>query len=125
MVRTVHKKFNAMYRSTEYLLPQSLYIQDIMPPHRKKNEHTLDNLRGKCPTIVPLLFTATASCLTGQAHAGGRRSGHFRQFFMDVARILATPIRLRILNNCITFCIGYMISTVQTRTRMDLWATSP
>ena len=38
-----------MYRSTEYLL-LPVTVQDIMPPHRKKNEHTLDNLRGKCGT---------------------------------------------------------------------------
>jgi len=31
-----------------------------MPPRCQKNEHTLDNLRGKCPTIVPVFFTATA-----------------------------------------------------------------
>ena len=56
---TVHKsKFNAMYRSTEYLLPP-VTVQDIVPPCRK-NEHTLDNLRGKCPMIVPVFFTAMA-----------------------------------------------------------------
>jgi len=35
-------------------------VQDIMPPRHKKNEHTLDNLRGICLTIVPVLFAATA-----------------------------------------------------------------
>jgi len=29
-------------------------------PRRKKNEHTPDNLRGKCPIIVPIFFTVTA-----------------------------------------------------------------
>jgi len=32
-------------------------VQDIVPPRRKKNEHTLDNLRGKCPMIVPIFFS--------------------------------------------------------------------
>ena len=37
---TVHKsKFNAMYRPTEYLL-SPVTVQDIVPPHCKKNEHT-------------------------------------------------------------------------------------
>ena len=27
-----------------------------MPPCREKNEHTLDNLRGKCPLIVSGFF---------------------------------------------------------------------
>ena len=36
----------------EYLLPP-VTVQDIVPPRRKKNEHTPDNLRGKCPMIVP------------------------------------------------------------------------
>jgi len=31
-------------------------VQDIVPPHCKKNEHTLDNLCGKCLTIVPVLL---------------------------------------------------------------------
>ena len=35
------------------LLP-SVTIQDIVPPRRKKNEHTPHNLRGKCPMIVPV-----------------------------------------------------------------------
>jgi len=30
-------------------------------PRHKKNEHTLDNLHGKCPMVVPFFFfTATA-----------------------------------------------------------------
>ena len=44
-----------MYRSMEYLLPP-VTVQDIVPPRRKKNEHTPDNLRGKCPMIVPVFF---------------------------------------------------------------------
>ena len=44
-----------MYISMEYLLPP-LTLQDIVPPRRKKNEHTPDNLRGKCPMIVPVFF---------------------------------------------------------------------
>ena len=48
-------RVNAMYRSMEYLLPP-VTVRDIMPPHRKKNEHTPDNLRGKCPVIVPVSF---------------------------------------------------------------------
>jgi len=39
----------------EYLLPP-VTVQDIVPPHRKKNEHTPDNLRGKCPMIVSGFF---------------------------------------------------------------------
>jgi len=40
---------------------QSIFsVQDIVPSCRQKNKHTLDNLRGKCPTIVPVFFTATA-----------------------------------------------------------------
>jgi len=31
-------------------------VQDIVPPHRKKNEHTPGNLHGKCPMIVPVFF---------------------------------------------------------------------
>ena len=51
---TVDKsKFNTTYRSVEYLLPP-VTVQDIMPPRHKKNEHTLDNLCGKCPMIVPV-----------------------------------------------------------------------
>ena len=46
-------------RSTEYLLPP-VTMQDIVPPRRKKSEHTLDNLRGKWPMIVSVFFTATA-----------------------------------------------------------------
>jgi len=45
-----------MYRSTEYLLPP-VTVQDVMPPRRKKNEHTADNLR---PMIVPVFFAVTA-----------------------------------------------------------------
>jgi len=45
-----------MYRFMEYLLT----VQDIVPPRRKKNEHTPDNLRGKWPMIVPGFFTVTA-----------------------------------------------------------------
>ena len=44
-----------MYRSMEYLLPP-VTVQDIVPPRRKKNEYTPDNLRGKCPMIVPVFF---------------------------------------------------------------------
>ena len=47
-------RVNAMYRSVEYLLPQ-VTVQDIVPPRRKKNEHTRDNLRGKW-----VFFTVTA-----------------------------------------------------------------
>jgi len=43
---------NAMYRSMEYLPPVT--VQDIVPPRHKKNEHTPDNLHGKCPMIVPV-----------------------------------------------------------------------
>jgi len=39
----------------EYLLPQ-VTVQDIVPPRRKKNEHTPDNLRGKCPMIVSVFL---------------------------------------------------------------------
>jgi len=35
-------------------------VQDIVSPHRKNNEHTLDNLRGRCLMIIPVFFTATA-----------------------------------------------------------------
>ena len=48
-------RVNAMYRSVEYLLPQ-VTVQDIVPLRRKNNEHTPDNLRGKCPMIVPIFF---------------------------------------------------------------------
>jgi len=51
---TVHERVNAMYRSMEYLPPVT--VQDIVPPRRKKNEHTRDNHRGKCPMIVPVFF---------------------------------------------------------------------
>ena len=44
-------RVNTMYRSMEYLLPL-VTVQDLVPPHRKKNEHTPDNLRGKCAMIV-------------------------------------------------------------------------
>ena len=44
-----------MYRSMEYLLAP-VTVQDIVPPRRKKNEHTPDNLRGECPMIVPGFF---------------------------------------------------------------------
>ena len=54
---TVHKgRFNAMYKSTEYLLP-SVTVQDIVPPRCKKNGHSVDSLRGKCPMIVPFFFS--------------------------------------------------------------------
>jgi len=43
----------------EYLLPP-VTVQDIVPPRRKKNEHTPDNLHGKCPMIVPVFFLVTA-----------------------------------------------------------------
>ena len=36
------------------------HLQDIVPLCRKKNEHTPDNLCGKCPMIVPIFFTVTA-----------------------------------------------------------------
>jgi len=43
----------------EYLPPVT--VQDIVPPRRKKNEHTPDNLCGKCPMILPVFFfTVTA-----------------------------------------------------------------
>ena len=53
-------RVNAMYRSMEYLLPP-VTVQDIVPPRRKKNEHTPDNLRGKCPMIFPVFFFFTVS----------------------------------------------------------------
>ena len=49
-------RVNAMYRSMEYLPPVT--VQDIVPPCHK-NEHTPDNLRGKCPMIVPVFFFFT------------------------------------------------------------------
>ena len=52
-------RVNAMYRSMEYLLPP-VTVQDIVPPCRKKNKHTPDNLLGKCLMIVPFFFTVTA-----------------------------------------------------------------
>ena len=48
-------RVNVMYRSLEYLLPP-VTVQDIVSPRRKKNEHTPDNLRGKCPMIVSVFF---------------------------------------------------------------------
>ena len=48
-------RVNTMYRSMEYLLPP-VTVQHIVPPRRKKNEHTPDNLRGKCPMTVPVFF---------------------------------------------------------------------
>jgi len=48
-------RVNAMYRSMEYLLPP-FTVQDIVPPRRKKNEHTPDNLCGKWPMVVPIFF---------------------------------------------------------------------
>jgi len=44
-----------MYRSMEYLLPPVI-VQDIVRPCRKKSKHTPDNLRGKCPMIVPVFI---------------------------------------------------------------------
>jgi len=32
-------------------------VQDIVSPRRKKNEDTPDNLRDKCPMIVPAFFS--------------------------------------------------------------------
>ena len=52
-------RVNAMYRSLEYPLPP-VTVQDIVPPRRKKNERTPDNLCGKCPMTVPFFFTVTA-----------------------------------------------------------------
>ena len=40
----------------EYLLPP-VTVQDIVPPRRKKNEYTPDNLRGECPMIFPFFFS--------------------------------------------------------------------
>jgi len=48
-----------MYTSMEYPLPP-VTVLDIVPPRRKKNEHTPDNLRGKCPMIVSGFFSVTA-----------------------------------------------------------------
>jgi len=48
-------RVNAMYGSMEYLLPP-VTVQHTVPPRRKKNEYTPDNLRGKCPVIVPVFF---------------------------------------------------------------------
>ena len=48
-------RVNAMYRSMEYLLPP-VTVQDIVPPRRKKSEHTPDNLHGKCPMIFPFFL---------------------------------------------------------------------
>jgi len=42
----------------QFTLPP-VTVQDIVPPRRKKNGHTPDNLRGKCPMIVPVFFTVT------------------------------------------------------------------
>jgi len=49
-----------MYRSMEYLLPP-VTVQDFVPPRRKKNEHTPDNLLGKCPMIVPVVWLIYSS----------------------------------------------------------------
>ena len=42
-----------IYRVPSPPLP-SVTVQDVVPPHRMKNKHTLDKLRGKCPMIVPV-----------------------------------------------------------------------
>ena len=55
-------RVSAMYRSMEYLLPP-LTVQDIMPPCHK-NKHTPDNLRGKCPMIVPFFYSHSIDLLT-------------------------------------------------------------
>ena len=47
---------NAIYRCMEYLLPPSHCTEYIVRPRRKKNQHTPDNLRGKCPMIVSVFF---------------------------------------------------------------------
>ena len=46
------------WRSTEYLLAPVI-TQSMVPPRRKKSEHSLDILRGKCPTTTPPFVTAT------------------------------------------------------------------
>ena len=46
-------------RSAEYLL-WPVTVQVILPLRRRNSEHTLVIFIGKCPTIVPSLFTATA-----------------------------------------------------------------
>ena len=69
-------RVNAMYRSMEYLLPP-VTVQDIVPPRRKKNEHTPDNLRGKCPMIVPVFFDSHGCNLIGlQNSCSGYKSGY-------------------------------------------------
>ena len=54
---------NAIYRCMEYLLPPSHCTEYIVRPRRKKNQHTPDNLRGKCPMIVSVFFYSHGSTL--------------------------------------------------------------
>ena len=46
-------------RSAEYFL-RHVTVHSIVPHRRKNSKHTRDTFRGKCPMIVPSLFTATA-----------------------------------------------------------------
>ena len=75
-------------------------------------------------TCIQWPVVSQANC--SRAHTEGERtSGHFRQVFVDVAEMLATPIRLQNFNSCMTFHIGHMISIFQTRMRVDLRAACP
>jgi len=60
-----------MYRSMEYLLPP-VTVQDIVAPCRKKNKHTPDNLRGKCPMIVPVFFLQSQHRCINLEHCAAR-----------------------------------------------------
>ena len=48
-----------MYRSTEYLLPQSLYWISCPLITKRTNTLLTTFVVAKCPTIAPVLFTAT------------------------------------------------------------------
>jgi len=84
-----------MYRSIKGITSPPVTVQDIVPPPRKKNEHTLDNLRGKCPTIVPFLFTATAyrswTLCSSLTHSSTSRAALYIQGSLECSNLFRTP----------------------------------
>ena len=82
-------------------------VQDIMPPRCKKNEHTLDNLRGKRSTIVPVLFTATAYrswMLCGSVtHSSTSPAALYVQSSLECNNLFRTPPCMLDLSHAVEF----------------------
>ena len=98
----------------EYLLAPVI-TQSMVPPRRKKSEHSLDILRGKCPTTTPFViateyrsaaFRGSLSHCTTSPIAGSHISLHIWCPRMhDSLRSSSMIVHVLVNNNNIFLCL--------------------